>query len=111
MDDNHAKTGSEKKRKRITNDYETELDTSKPRKIPRTLTEKDGEKRLIVILENASLETVKVLNHHEIIMLLLSTIRWVRSLSCLIVKITKGSWSNTVETCHLLGQISLISVS
>ncbi len=57
MDDN---TGSEK-RKRVTNDYETELDTSKPRKIPRTLAEKDSEKRLIVILENASLETVKVL--------------------------------------------------
>lgn len=47
-------------RKRINNDYETELDTSKPRKIPRTLTEKNSEKRLIVILENASLETVKV---------------------------------------------------
>ncbi len=55
-----ANSGAEKQRKRINNDYETELDTSKPRKIPRTLAEKDGEKRLIVILENASLETIKV---------------------------------------------------
>ena len=48
------------KRKRVKNDYEAELDTSKPKKIPRTLAEKDGEKRLIVVLENASLETIKV---------------------------------------------------
>lgn len=47
-------------RKRVKNDYETELDTSKPRKIPRTLAEKDSEKRLIVVLENSSLETIKV---------------------------------------------------
>ena len=33
----------------------------RPRKIPKTLKEKDSGKRLIVILENASLETVKVL--------------------------------------------------
>ena len=31
----------------------------RPRKIPKTLKEKDSGKRLIVILENASLETVK----------------------------------------------------
>ena len=33
----------------------------RPRKIPKTLKEKDSGKRLIVILEKASLETVKVL--------------------------------------------------
>lgn len=33
----------------------------RPRKIPKTLKEKDTGKRLIVILEKASLETVKVL--------------------------------------------------
>jgi len=33
----------------------------RPRKVPKTLKEKDSGKRLIVVLENASLETVKVL--------------------------------------------------
>ena len=33
----------------------------RPRKIPKTLKEKDSGKRLIVILEKASLETVKVI--------------------------------------------------
>ena len=37
------------------NEYE------RPRKIPKTLKEKDTGKRLIVILEKASLEAVKVL--------------------------------------------------
>ncbi len=32
----------------------------RPRKIPKTLKEKDSGKRLIVVLEKASLETVKV---------------------------------------------------
>jgi precorrin-6B methylase 1 len=32
----------------------------RPRKIPKTLKEKDSGKRLIVVLERASLETVKV---------------------------------------------------
>ena len=45
--------------KRVMNDYEEEED-GKPKKIPRTLVEKTTERRLIVILENASLETVKV---------------------------------------------------
>lgn len=45
--------------KRIRNDYEEE-DEGKPHKIPRTLVEKTKDKRLIVVLENASLETVKV---------------------------------------------------
>lgn len=45
--------------KRVRNDYEEEVD-EKPKKIPRTLAEKTKGKRLIVILENASLETVKV---------------------------------------------------
>ena len=47
--------------KRIRNDYEEE-EEGKPRKIPRTLAEKTKDKRLIIILENASLETVKVNN-------------------------------------------------
>jgi rRNA small subunit pseudouridine methyltransferase Nep1 len=32
----------------------------RPRKMPKTLKEKDSGKRLIVVLEKASLETVKV---------------------------------------------------
>ena len=39
---------------------EEEDDYEKPRKIPKTLKEKDSGKRLIVILERASLEAVKV---------------------------------------------------
>lgn len=46
--------------KRVRNDYEEE-EKGKPSKIPRTLTEKTMGKRLVVILEKASLETVKVL--------------------------------------------------
>ena len=38
----------------------------RPRKIPKTLKEKDSGKRLIVILEKASLETVKVRIEHQI---------------------------------------------
>ena len=37
-----------------------EEDYEKPRKIPRTLKEKDSGKRLIVVIEKASLEAVKV---------------------------------------------------
>lgn len=40
-------------------DEESEFE--RPRKIPRTLKEKDTGKRLIVVLEKASLEAVKVL--------------------------------------------------
>lgn len=47
------------KGKRIRNEYEDD-DSGKPKKLPRTLAEKDLEKRLILILENASLETIKV---------------------------------------------------
>ena len=32
----------------------------RPRKVPKTLKERDSGKRLIVVLEKASLETVKV---------------------------------------------------
>ena len=37
-----------------------ENEFERPRKVPRTLKEKDSGKRLIVILEKASLEAVKV---------------------------------------------------
>ena len=37
-------------------------DDEPPHKVPRVLMEKDRSKRLIVILEHASLETVKVIN-------------------------------------------------
>lgn len=37
-----------------------EDDYEKPRKIPRTLKEKDSGKRLIVVIEKASIEAVKV---------------------------------------------------
>ena len=39
----------------------------RPRKIPKTLKEKDSGKRLIVVLEKASLETVKVVFKHYIV--------------------------------------------
>lgn len=51
---------SKKKQKRVRNDYEEDVGPPKPKKIPKTLAEKDSEKRLIVILENACLETIKV---------------------------------------------------
>ena len=35
-----------------------------PHKVPRVVMEKDRSKRLIVILEHASLETVKVINRN-----------------------------------------------
>jgi len=41
---------------------EEESEFERPRKIPKTLQEKDSGKRLIVILEKASLEAVKVLS-------------------------------------------------
>ena len=51
---------SKLKAKRVRNDYEDDPGISRPKKIPKTLVEKDSEKRLIVILENACLETIKV---------------------------------------------------
>ena len=51
---------SKKRPKRVHNDYEDDPGEAKPRKIPKTLVEKDSEKRLIVVLENACLETIKV---------------------------------------------------
>ncbi len=47
-------------KRKLKNEYENEIDDFKPKKIPRTLAEKDAQKRLIVVLENASLETIKV---------------------------------------------------
>ena len=49
-----------KGKRKSANDYESELDSHKPKKIPRTLAEKDKQKRLIVVLEKSSLETIKV---------------------------------------------------
>jgi len=39
--------------------YEEDED-EKPRKVPKLLKDKDSQPRVIVVLENASLETVKV---------------------------------------------------
>ena len=39
---------------------DSEEEYERPRKMPKTLKEKDSGKRLIVVLEKASLETVKV---------------------------------------------------
>ena len=47
-------------RKRVHNDYEEDEQQGKPKKIPKTLVEKDTQKRLIIILERANLETIKV---------------------------------------------------
>lgn len=54
-----AASGRKTKRK-LANEYESVFDSHKPQKIPRTLAEKDKQKRLVVILEKASLETIKV---------------------------------------------------
>ncbi len=51
---------SKQDKRKVRNEYEEEVDTGKPKKIPRTLAEKDAQRRLIVVLENASLETIKV---------------------------------------------------
>ena len=51
---------TQEKVKRVRNEYDEEDEVVKPKKIPRTLVEKDSGKRLIIILENASLETIKV---------------------------------------------------
>ena len=45
--------------KRVHNSYEND-DEGKASKIPKTFVEKDTTKRLIIVLEKASLETVKV---------------------------------------------------
>ena len=48
-------------KKRLKNNYEEDDEQkARPKKIPKTLVQKDSEKRLIVILERANLETVKV---------------------------------------------------
>ena len=55
-----ASKGEKKRKRKQRTEYEAELESQKPKKIPRTLAEKDAEKRLIVVLENSSLETIKV---------------------------------------------------
>ena len=55
-----AKPVDRKGKRKIANEYEDDVDSHKPKKIPRTLAEKDKQKRLIVVLENASLETINV---------------------------------------------------
>ena len=47
-------------RKRVQNNYEEDEEDSRPKKVPKTLVEKDSQKRLIIILERANLETIKV---------------------------------------------------
>lgn len=46
--------------KRVQNDYDEERQDGKPKKIPKTLVEKDSQKRLVIVLERANLETIKV---------------------------------------------------
>jgi rRNA small subunit pseudouridine methyltransferase Nep1 len=55
------------KRVKVTNEYEDDVEGHKPKKIPRTLAEKDKQKRLIVVLENASLETINVGRKFELL--------------------------------------------
>ena len=43
---------------------EDDLEGRKPAKIPKTLVENDRTKRLIIILENSSLESAKVAYFH-----------------------------------------------
>ena len=47
-------------RKRVQNNYEEDEEDCRPKKVPKTLVEKDSQKRLIIILERANLETIKV---------------------------------------------------
>lgn len=47
-------------RKRVQNNYEEDEEDGRPKKVPKTLVEKDSQKRLIIILERANLETIKV---------------------------------------------------
>lgn len=49
----------DKKRSRVKNKYDEEEDV-RPKKVPKTLAQRDSQKRLIVVLEKANLETVKV---------------------------------------------------
>ena len=49
-------------RKRVQNNYEEDEEDGRPKKVPKTLVEKDSQKRLIIILERANLETIKVCN-------------------------------------------------
>jgi len=41
-----------------------ESEDERPRKVPKLLKDKDSQPRLIVVLENSSLETVKVWNNY-----------------------------------------------
>jgi rRNA small subunit pseudouridine methyltransferase Nep1 len=54
-------------RKRIHNNYSENEDSHKPQKIPKTLVEKDNQKRLIIILEKANLETIKIGQNFELL--------------------------------------------
>ena len=47
--------------KRVQNNYDEDDDDGRPRKIPKTLKEKDSQKRLVLVLERANLETIKVI--------------------------------------------------
>lgn len=48
-------------KKRLKNNYEEdEEEKARPKKVPKTLAQRDTQKRLIVVLERANLETVKV---------------------------------------------------
>ena len=62
-----ASKAEKKGKRRKRNEYEAELESQKPKKIPRTLAEKDAEKRLILVLERASLETIKVFPIHTLV--------------------------------------------
>lgn len=46
--------------KRVQNNYDEDEEDGRPKKIPKTLKEKDSQKRLVLVLERANLETIKV---------------------------------------------------
>ena len=51
--------------KRIRNDYDDNGEDGRPQKIPKTLVEKDTQRRLIIVLERANLETIKVRENNK----------------------------------------------
>ena len=85
----------------------------RPRKIPKTSKEKDSGKRLIVILENASLETVKVLQslfHFQSLSLLrrlVTKMRMCRKRNTLWSK-TKTLWSKAKTHWPLLKKFQML---
>uniref|UniRef100_A0A1X7VND0 Ribosomal RNA small subunit methyltransferase NEP1 n=1 Tax=Amphimedon queenslandica TaxID=400682 RepID=A0A1X7VND0_AMPQE len=53
--------------KRVQNNYDEDEEDGRPKKIPKTLKEKDSQKRLVLVLERANLETIKIGKNFELL--------------------------------------------